>query len=1014
MNRQLRKFFAIRSSESHKALWFFLLMLVISLFYTLGSTVGDALFIDRFGDDRLGDILPWYYVGVAVATIAVTWGVDWFLSRRQKLHLFVALETLFAISVFALYWGLLASDAEWLYFTLVVWLEVIGLVSLTIFFSFMGDFFTSRDARRLYGFINGGFPLGNLLMGFSVQPMLAFVAPETLLLLCALLLLGVAFIPFYISRSENTLMRREEQVEQGGEAPLRRVLMHPFVAVIFLMIIADLFYFVFIDFELKVFAAESYGKEQLTIFFGQLYGVVGVIQMVIQFALVSLLLRRFGILNSLMINAALALLALSAAIFHPSLAAITIANVVRYAFSETLDVPARELLYFPLPGRLRERAQTFANGILAPLAQGVAGLALLAMLGIFGDASAITYAALIFAALWLISIIILVPRYQTSLEESLVNWDFNPENIDRLLEQKSSRDIFKRLLEEERYPEIIALLNFIPDHGDIDFREDYYALLQCDDSPTRLKVLELIEIRPQGIDLAKLQPLFDDADKEVAAAALVAYCRLRKEDAMEVVAPYFEDPSMEVRVATKAAIGVNGGLDAALTIFPNLKDDLKGPLPARIEAVKVITRMNYPAAARVLRPLLDGAELRLKKEILGALSRLRDPSIMPDLLPMILIPSLEESVTAALERMPPEAAAYIIDFMRATPLDTIHRIRMIRLLGKFPHPDSEAYLIKQYQEETKPIQRINCLHALRDLARRDGFRAGRDWATAEIDWALGNFDETQRAISACRGGDIHFRAFLLDHYHYQLEVLFGLLHLYYGGDGLENAIMEFFSTDKALQANAMELLEVNLDRTFKALVMPIVSFYFDPPSAGALTLAQLWRKEVPADPFLQMIRTFYLFKKTPPGVRKMDEANKNVLGVLSVVSFLKKVELFSEIPANYLIPIAEMMKHKTAFAGETLFKKGDTGDSLYLIQKGAIEILFDDNHSIRVEAGETIGDMALIDGESRSATARVAEDSRLLQLRSYDFNRLLLTYPIIAKSLLRILSKRLRVANARK
>ena len=54
-----------------------------------------------------------------------------------------------------------------------------------------------------------------------------------------------------------------------------------------------------------------------------------------------------------------------------------------------------------------------------------------------------------------------------------------------------------------------------------------------------------------------------------------------------------------------------------------------------------------------------------------------------------------------------------------------------------------------------------------------------------------------------------------------------------------------------------------------------------------------------------------------------------------------------------------------------------------------------------------------VDGEPRAATARVAEDSRLLQLRSYDFNRLLLSYPIIAKSLLRILSKRLRIANKR-
>jgi AAA family ATP:ADP antiporter len=1014
MNPLLRKYFDIRVNESHKAVLFFVLMLMISLFYTLGSTVGDALFIAKFGVERLNQILPWSYVGVAIATIVVTWTVDWFLDRGQKLVLFVALEIFFALSVMLLHVGLMVSDADWLYFLLVVWLEVIGLVSITVFFSFMGDFFTSRDARRLYGFINGGFPLGNLLMGFSVEPLLQILDAESLLIMCAVLLLGVAYIPFHIQRTEHTVMERDEQVEQGGEAPIGRVLAHPFVAIIFLMISTNIFYFTFIDFELKMLAVEAYNREELLIFFGQLYGAVGILQMVVQFGLVSLLLRRFGILNSLMINATLALLAIISAIFHPTLAALTIANIISYTFSETLDVPARELLYFPLPGRLRERAQTFANGILAPLAQGVAGVMLLGLLVIFTDGQLVIYIACLFALLWFSSIIILIPRYQAALEESLTNLDFNPENVDRILEQKSSRDILVRLLEEQRFPEIQALLNFVPDHPHIDFREDFYALLQCPDTQTRLKVLDLIEQQPYDIDLSRLQALFDDSDTEVAARAVEVYARLRREDAMEAISPYLEAEAPDLRIAAKAAIGVNGGLDAALTIFPDLKADLSGSLPARIEAVKVITRMNYPAAARVLRPLLDGAELRLKKEVLGSLSRLRDPSIMPDLLPMILIPSLEESVTAALERMPPEASSYIIKFMRETPLDTLHRIRMFRLLGKFPHPDSEAFLINQYQEETKPIQRINCLNALRDLARIDGFQSSKKWAMAEIDWALGNFEETQRAISACRDGDAHFRSLLLDHYHYQLEVLLGLLHLYYGGEGLENAILEFFSTDRSMQANAMELLEVNLDRTFKAVVLPIVTFYLDPPSAGALNLGQLWRKELPADPFLRMIRTYYVFRKTPPGQRKMDESNKNVLGVLSIVSFLKKIELFSEIPANYLIPIAEMMKHKTIFKGETLFEKGDMGDSLYLVQKGTLEITFDNEHTILVNPGETLGDMALIDGESRSNTAKAKTDCRLLQLRAYDFNRLLLTYPIIARSLLRILSKRLRAANMRK
>ena len=1013
MTAKFYSYFGIRTQERSKALWFFLLMLAISLFYTLASTIGDALFIDKIGEERIHRMLPWYYVGVAIATITVTWTVDWFLDRRQKLALFVVLELLFALSVLLLRWGLELTDEEWLYFVIMVWLEVIGLISLTIFFSFMGDFYTSRDARRLYGFINGGYPLGNLIMGFSITPMLLFIAAEDLLILAAILIALVAIIPLRIHRQEAMVIDREKQRELTGDAPLRKVLGHPFVLLIFLMIVADLFYFVFIDFELKIMAAREFGKEELAAFFGQLYGVVGLVQIVIQFVLVSWLLRKFGILSSLMINAILALLVIFAFALHPTLMLIALANIARYAFSETLDVPARELLYFPLAGRLRERAQTFANGILAPLAQGLAGLTLLLLVPLLSGIISLAVFAMLFAGIWLYAIYRLFPLYQKALEDSLVNWDFNPENIDRLLEQKGSRGIFRRLVEEQRFAEIIALLEFVPSHSNIDFRDDFYTLLRINDGPTRLKVLELIKNRPGEFDFSEVRPLLDDPEEEVAAMAVEVYCLLRKEDAFEEVSPYLEHEVLTIRVAAKASLALHGGLDAALSIFPKIKEDLTGPLAARIEAVKVITRMNYPASARVLRPILAGSEIRLKREVLGALSRLHDSSIVPDLMPLLLIPSLEESVTAALERMPPKAATHIVAFINNTPLDTLHRIRLIRLLGKFPHKDSRSFLIRQYQEETNPIQRVNSLSALVDLRQIEGFEEGPEWADDEIEWAISNFSETQRALGACREGDGRIRELLLDHYHYQVEILLGLLTLYYGIEVMERPAIQLFSEDHNQRANALELFEMNLDRHHKIMVIPVLNFYVDPPMLPGPDLTTLWIKELPSDPFLRMIRTYYQFRKAPPGVRKVDAENKNVLGVLSIVSFLKKVDLFSEIPANYLIPIAEMMKHKTAFAGEILFEKGDMGDSLYLIQKGSVEILLDSKRVITVKVGEAIGDMALIDGEPRSATARVAEDSRLLHLRSYDFNRLLLSYPIIAKSLLRILSRRLRIANRR-
>jgi CRP-like cAMP-binding protein len=134
----------------------------------------------------------------------------------------------------------------------------------------------------------------------------------------------------------------------------------------------------------------------------------------------------------------------------------------------------------------------------------------------------------------------------------------------------------------------------------------------------------------------------------------------------------------------------------------------------------------------------------------------------------------------------------------------------------------------------------------------------------------------------------------------------------------------------------------------------------------------------------------------------------NLHQIISKITFLQQVELFKDLPPESLTRLATIVQEVSFFQGEELFQQGDVGDCLYLISAGVIDIVVDGNPVAQLGKNASLGEMALIGGMTRSATARVAEDARLLRLWSEDFYQLLATEPEVATALVRTLAARLR------
>ena len=134
---------------------------------------------------------------------------------------------------------------------------------------------------------------------------------------------------------------------------------------------------------------------------------------------------------------------------------------------------------------------------------------------------------------------------------------------------------------------------------------------------------------------------------------------------------------------------------------------------------------------------------------------------------------------------------------------------------------------------------------------------------------------------------------------------------------------------------------------------------------------------------------------------------------VSVSTVLSKVPFFAGVPMDELEKLASSLQRRTVRAGKAVFRQDDPGSSLYVIESGVVKVQRTSPEGKEViltilGPGDFFGELALLDGEPRSADAVAKEDTALLVLERDDFLAFLDRAPAVATKLLAALSRRLR------
>jgi CRP/FNR family transcriptional regulator, cyclic AMP receptor protein len=138
--------------------------------------------------------------------------------------------------------------------------------------------------------------------------------------------------------------------------------------------------------------------------------------------------------------------------------------------------------------------------------------------------------------------------------------------------------------------------------------------------------------------------------------------------------------------------------------------------------------------------------------------------------------------------------------------------------------------------------------------------------------------------------------------------------------------------------------------------------------------------------------------------------------MLSDSSLLSNVPIFEGLDDEARGLLASQLDEVNFEAGQLVFKRGDPGGAIFIVSDGEVEIFLEDSTGQRIvfenaKAGDFFGELSLLDGDPRSASAQALKATRTLRVDRSDLKLLFSKHPDSALEVLGIIGRRLREAD---
>lgn len=827
MLRRLERVLDLRPGELARGLLLFAYLFFVIGSFTVGKAVRDALFIDEFG----AMLLP--YADMAIAAIVGVWvSIYLRISRRVDVRtLLMGSLGFFAVNCVVFWYLTRVSDAAWLTPVIYVWVGMFGVVAPAQVWTLANYVVTTREAKRLFGFVGSGATAGWIIGGFVTRfTATRFGAESTLLGMAAALVIAGALVDrIWLRRplNEDGVPDSHDETTAGIRRSLTLIANSPYLTAIAAVILLSSSATAVIGWQFKAAVGEArVGRDELAAFFGLFNVYAGLISFGLQWVLTGRLLRRVGLgVTLFIVPVALTLGTFGLLVFGTLAAAVALRGtdqVLRYA----IDKPTVELLYLPVPADQTLGVKSFIDTVVWRLGDGIAGVTVLLFASWLGlGASGMSWVTLALLGGWLTAAWVAQRRYVLHLRDSIHHYRLDAERATATGLDRAATELLARQLEADEPGEVLYALRVLGAGGRHTTHPAVRGLLQHPSAEVRGEAIRVLDEAGDEAAAPVIEKLLYDPELPVRTQALLYIAHHSRIDPLDRIEKLGEFADFSIRAAVISFLaqpGAHTNVEAARLLLDRMLLDEEPR--TRYEAARLLELLPDHFEDQIRQILLSGdteqvrhaihavGRLRKRKQVGRVVDRLAEPALAADAAAALagfgdrVVGTLRDSLVdpdtpvtvrralpQVLQQIGSQAAHLVLGESLLDP-DVEVRFRVISALNKLQdlHP---TWVVDRRMLET--VLGAEILGHLRSYQ------------------VLGTLD---RALEDAAPVIAPLRTAMEQ----ELERIFRLLKLLFPHQDLHSAYVGVQSTNPIVHDNALEFLENILQPQLRTLLVPLL------------------------------------------------------------------------------------------------------------------------------------------------------------------------------------------------
>ncbi len=1036
LKRAVWKVFSIHGDELKFTLPLFVLYLLSGSFFAVGQIFTETIFLKAYGAKGLSKFFV--YNGIALIFVGIIYN-SLFLRLSLKKG-FMILISIFAFLIFSS--TFLSTDRyRWLPFYLYMANYLFTFFIDIHFFNYAFQFLSLRSSKRLLPFIMGGGKLGGIgasLLVFTIFSRdisasgIYVWAVNGSILIIPVILINLFADPRGLRKG---VRRREFVTNQGIFERIVRKLKISYSSPIFTYSVFAIFLMAVVNqvseyYFAKIFNNAFETKNQLASFLSIYTFVADFITLLLQIFLTARIIDLLGVKKSNMVYPGSFLTFMSLCAFFPNLIVGILLRFFRKNISLIIRTPIFNTIMASSPKDRMAEVKSVISGIINPLGMIVGGGVIMLIYKKFSVLEGFSVSILL-GVLYL-----MVTLFQNRAYISTIKNRLSSDAMQRDESELDYSDYAKLLTEKEDIEKNLDVLELLfNEHPSTDLLQALYPYFGILSPKTRLNIVSLIKTERIESRREILLLALRDSRIHIRLTALSLLEGYPLNVRSSLLKNYPSDASrgesyaIEILLSDGRTVG-DSGLDIDGYVMNKLMEIREGVLDKGVDPIEFIAFIQVLPYQYFLKYLVEIALATRDIRLLNCLIPYADKLTREQARRILYIfreSSLDYliSFSAMADKLSEIDRVMLLDYRDDISEEAIERI------FRFDER-TKNIIIKRLFSDKSYLQKSNYLNYILNLGIKPE-KEMVEYINYEI-ISIIDILEIRNSLSAdglsvdsAHGLIFKFLKIGLGneidlHKHLILKAIailtgFKIDEIYESNlllkdDDLNSYILEYIESsgkhtkqalfvfeDQEITSDIITLVDAELEARLQESLMKTKRFIPEIAGIMGFCISLLEGEE----------SIHRIADQSFKGVYSSDVKEElEMLSLIEKIVFLKENSLFNELKIDELIHIAKITREMEIPQNRIVIRDGETGDELFIIVDGEVEVYKEDRVLARLGRESCIGELSIIDKEPRSATVKTIKKTRVLSINRRDFLLTLRENPSISINIMRIIAGRLR------